>query len=218
MILVATQAVEVSLNIDLDTIYTDPAPLEALVQRFGRINRARRLAGLAPVHVYRQPDDGQKVYDAELVRRTLALLEREHDRPVDEAQVGAWVDEIYQGAVGDRWLNEYETSSEAFRRACLHTLVPFAASEDLEEKFYAAFDGVEVLPEALYDPYTKLQKDNPILADELLVPIRYGRYRALAKQGLLFPRDKLTPPIVRCHYDSDIGLDFDAFNSLEIED
>ena len=39
IVLVATQAVEVSLDIDLDTIYTEPAPLEALVQRFGRINR-----------------------------------------------------------------------------------------------------------------------------------------------------------------------------------
>ncbi|WP_420795871.1 hypothetical protein [Ktedonobacter racemifer] len=33
-VLVVTQVVEVSLNIDLDTIYTDPAPLEALLQRF----------------------------------------------------------------------------------------------------------------------------------------------------------------------------------------
>ncbi|MEG3070442.1 MAG: CRISPR-associated helicase Cas3' [Candidatus Syntrophopropionicum ammoniitolerans] len=39
IVLVATQVVEVSLDIDLDVIYTDPAPLEALIQRFGRINR-----------------------------------------------------------------------------------------------------------------------------------------------------------------------------------
>ena len=55
IVLVATQAVEVSLDIDLDTIYTEPAPLEALVQRFGRINRRRKQRDLAPVHVYRQP-------------------------------------------------------------------------------------------------------------------------------------------------------------------
>jgi CRISPR/Cas system-associated endonuclease/helicase Cas3 len=41
VVLVATQVVEVSLDIDLNTIYTDPAPLEALVQRFGCINRGR---------------------------------------------------------------------------------------------------------------------------------------------------------------------------------
>ena len=48
IVLVATQVVEVSLDIDLDVIYTDPAPLEALIQRFGRINR-RRLKKWAPV-------------------------------------------------------------------------------------------------------------------------------------------------------------------------
>ena len=48
VLLVATQVVEVSLDIDLDTIYTEPAPLEALIQRFGRINRRRKLNGVAP--------------------------------------------------------------------------------------------------------------------------------------------------------------------------
>ncbi|MCX7840815.1 MAG: CRISPR-associated helicase Cas3', partial [Anaerolineae bacterium] len=57
IVLVATQVVEVSLDIDLDTIFTDPAPLEALVQRFGRINRRRKQTDLAPVYVYCQPCD-----------------------------------------------------------------------------------------------------------------------------------------------------------------
>src|SRR6185437_10387423 len=37
VVLVATQVVEVSLNIDFDLLFTDPAPLEALLQRFGRV-------------------------------------------------------------------------------------------------------------------------------------------------------------------------------------
>ena len=52
VLLVATQVVEVSLDIDLDTIYTEPAPLEALIQRFGRINRRRKLKGVAPVSCF----------------------------------------------------------------------------------------------------------------------------------------------------------------------
>ncbi len=38
-ILVATQVVEVSLDIDYDVLYTEAAPIDALVQRFGRVNR-----------------------------------------------------------------------------------------------------------------------------------------------------------------------------------
>ncbi|MDP2721445.1 MAG: CRISPR-associated helicase Cas3' [Bacteroidales bacterium] len=50
-LLVGTQAIEVSLDIDYDVIFTEPAPLDALLQRFGRVNR-HRVNGQ-----YRQPCD-----------------------------------------------------------------------------------------------------------------------------------------------------------------
>jgi CRISPR-associated endonuclease/helicase Cas3 len=53
-IVVSTQVVEVSLDISFDRMVTDAAPLDALVQRFGRINRRRthnRMGTTAPVHV-----------------------------------------------------------------------------------------------------------------------------------------------------------------------
>ncbi|MDP1844676.1 MAG: CRISPR-associated helicase Cas3' [Sediminibacterium sp.] len=41
-LLIATQAVEVSLDIDYDIAFIEKAPIDALIQRFGRINRAGR--------------------------------------------------------------------------------------------------------------------------------------------------------------------------------
>lgn len=40
-IVVSTQIVEVSLDISFDTMITETAPLDALIQRFGRVNRKR---------------------------------------------------------------------------------------------------------------------------------------------------------------------------------
>ena len=205
IVLVATQAVEVSLDIDLDTIYTEPAPLEALVQRFGRINRRRRQRDLAPVHVFRQPDDGQGIYDPKLVQRTLSILEREHERPIDESAIGAWLDEIYSGKVEVRWREEYKNAAADFDRMCVRPMRPFAADEGLEEAFYKAFDGLEVLPASLYDEYRTLSEEESIRAGELLVPISWGRFHALRNGGQVLPKDGREPYRVTAEYNSAVG-------------
>ena len=217
IVLVATQVVEVSLDIDLDTIYTDPAPLEALVQRFGRINRQRE-KGIVPVYVYRQPDDGQKIYDKALVAGTLAILDREDGKPLDESAIGSWLDEIYSGEVAKRWQEEYTVAANEFDAACVQTLRPFAADEGLEDLFYQAFDGLEVLPISFYDEYKKLEEEEPIRARELLVPISWGRYHALANEGRVLPRERRGPYIVKAAYSSELGLTFDELPDEEDDD
>lgn len=209
IVLVATQAVEVSLDIDFDTIYSDPAPLEALVQRFGRVNR-RGIKGLARVHVFREWDrDGQKrIYDEMLVERTLEILERENQKPINERKIGQWLDEIYQGEVAERWREIYQQAAEDFRRACLNSLRAFEASRELEKAFYKAFDGTEVLPISLQEEYEALKQVNFILASELLVPIRYGRLHQLRSQKRVMSEPDDWPQIVDVPYDGEVGLDF----------
>lgn len=53
-IVVATQVVEVSLDISFDRMITECAPLDGMIQRFGRVNRARTEESIGkqkPVHV-----------------------------------------------------------------------------------------------------------------------------------------------------------------------
>jgi len=208
VVLVATQVVEVSLDIDLDTLYTEPAPLDALVQRFGRINRRHRHRDLAPVYVCTEPDDGQFIYKpAALIKRTLALLAREDGRPIEETSIGAWLDEIYAGELADEWLGEYQCAAEEFEQACLASLAPFEASEGLEDAFYRAFDGIDVLPKCLESEYLSLREDNPILARELLISIPYGRLEQLRREQLTWEPSRAPIPI-EVPYDSETGLDW----------
>jgi CRISPR-associated endonuclease/helicase Cas3 len=209
IVLVATQVVEVSLDIDLDTIYSDPAPLEALVQRFGRINRRRLQSDLAPVFVFRQPDDGQKIYDQALVQETLRVLEREQGKPVDESAIGSWLDEIYAGEIAERWEREFTHAATEFEASCIRPLRAFQADRSLEELFYKAFDSIEVLPDNLYDEFMQLKEDEPVRAYELLVPISWRRYHALANKGLIRRGDRDIPTVVLTNYSSELGLTFE---------
>ncbi|MFN3406797.1 MAG: CRISPR-associated helicase Cas3', partial [Caldimicrobium sp.] len=81
-ILVATQVVEASLDIDADILYTELAPIDALVQRMGRVMR-RRKEGVVDLEepnviiVYHEKSltsGAGKVYSKDLLDKSLELL------------------------------------------------------------------------------------------------------------------------------------------------
>lgn len=91
----ATQVVEVSLDVSFDGMITEAAPLDALVQRFGRVNRRRPIEGLKPVWVTAPPEDDRAVlpYDAETVRRSFEALP--DGDVLRERDVQHLIDEVY---------------------------------------------------------------------------------------------------------------------------
>ncbi|MDE2887960.1 MAG: CRISPR-associated helicase Cas3' [Gemmatimonadota bacterium] len=60
MLLIATQVVEVALDIDFDVLFTECAPPDALAQRAGRVNRNRKRDGV--VIIFRPGPGSEKIY------------------------------------------------------------------------------------------------------------------------------------------------------------
>lgn len=76
---VATQVVEVSLDISFDMMITESAPLDSLIQRFGRVNRRRtwnNLGQYRPIYVAAPHMDTREnlPYDHEIVQKSFAAL------------------------------------------------------------------------------------------------------------------------------------------------
>lgn len=74
-IVVSTQVVEVSLDISFDVMITEAAPLDAMIQRFGRVNRKRTeetIGQYKPIYVIAPPEDKKEAlpYDLEIIERS----------------------------------------------------------------------------------------------------------------------------------------------------
>ncbi len=96
-IVVSTQVVEVSLDISFDRMITQCAPLDSLVQRFGRVNRKRNiktLGKLRPIHVI-EPQGNVLPYNMEVLQKSFEELP-DNGSVFDESLLQMKMDKVYQ--------------------------------------------------------------------------------------------------------------------------
>ncbi len=208
-LLVGTQAIEVSLDIDYDLIVTEPAPLDALLQRFGRVFREKDrvlteldeancfvTSVIEKVHkdIYREPN---------IIENTLAELTNIQNIVINENIVQKLLDAIYKPFE----LNE-ENLREDFR-SLLDNLYPFNVYEESEEKFFEQFDGVEILPIELLNKFSEYIDNQQYLeAERLFVSISEKKFWSIKDKKSLYKHNKYHKiiPIIGLKYDSELGL------------
>jgi CRISPR-associated endonuclease/helicase Cas3 len=203
-LLIATQVVEVSLDIDYDVCYTEVAPVDDLLQRFGRVNRRGRLPEPAEVIVCARFDEEKVryVYDGEYLRRTLGAAP--DGKALTHDILLQWLQDVYK----DGWSRQ---SEQAYRdtittmRVVLDALVPLREAEHTID-FDRLFGAIDVVPSALQEEYLhRISERQWLLAHDFLVPIRYSTYYGLKSRDLIIGAADGTP-VVRVKYSSETGL------------
>lgn len=98
-IVVSTQVVEVSLDISFDRMITEAAPLDSLIQRFGRVNRRRteeNKGTLKPIHIIPPPDDEKEALPYELDLVLKSFEELPDNAVLSERDIQELLDRIYK--------------------------------------------------------------------------------------------------------------------------
>ncbi len=216
-VLIATQVVEVSLDVDFDQAFLEPAPIDALVQRMGRVNRAGKREP-APIvifteqvnrhHLYCNCRDGSHDADCRVYRsiEELQLL----PNPISEGDLVTVANRVYiNGYQGDDRL--------AFEEGLNHPdIINFeerllaGAHQDWVNAIIEKADGVvEILPKCLLEEYKKRKEDGLwIEANSLLVPIQ-ARSLAWLESKIDMSQD---PWIANLSYSPKVGLKYDDIN------
>ncbi|MFJ5307435.1 CRISPR-associated helicase Cas3' [Streptomyces sp. NPDC088350] len=184
-LVVSTQVLEVSMDVDFDVLFTAAADFEALAQRFGRANRiAARPPSDVIVHAARytprQDAPGEwfadGIYPQAPTQAAWRILTAHDGQPVDENDITGWLNQIYATVWGTAWRQDVLAHRDQFAATFLDFIYPYDSRDDLAERFDELFDATEaILIEDRSSYAASLNQAHGragrLLADDYLIPL-----------------------------------------------
>lgn len=213
-LLVGTQAVEVSLDIDFDCLFSEPAPIDALIQRFGRVNR-KGGKGICEVCICKEGGENDRyIYSRDKVKGTLnafASVDVLH-----ESKIQSLIDEVYSEGYDEKEREEFDTANRLFEQH-LQNIVPFIEHTSSRQEFYALFKSIEVVP-ACYeeDFWAKIEAREYYEAKAYIAQINHNQFARLHKDGQLYEAKRfgqLGQWFIKVRYDETLGLLLDEHST-----
>lgn len=119
-LLIATQAVEVSLDIDYDIAFIENAPIDALIQRFGRVNRSGRKKiraldfnlniknNTVPVYLFEKSIGKTPFYDDDVLKNTWKVLNKLDKCEIGENDLVDACNSVYKDGYNEIQMKDYE--------------------------------------------------------------------------------------------------------------
>ncbi len=199
-LVVATQVVEVSLELDYDLMLTECAAFDALAQRAGRVNRFRR-STRGRIIVFRHDEESYNIYRPREILDASWQLCRDHQGALTERQLVELVELAYSG------LSLSENPDFGNAQAVTRNLQGRLAgvldcprpweSESLKSRI-ETYPQMSVIPDQFADDVEGLRPKER-RRYELKVPVWY------AKKNLVRDGDSEGLPFCRMGYDKALG-------------
>ena len=206
-LLVGTQAVEVSLDLDFDILYTEPAAIDALVQRFGRVNR-NGSKGIAPARICTVGSESDRFfYDINRICKTLDAIRDGEE--LNQIRVSQLVEQVYADGYNVEEQAQFDLVTTHFN-GVVENLYPFDDSPD-KDLFYNFIKSIEVVPgRANEDAYLQARDEK-----RHFDAVKYLCNLSLGQRAMLSQLERISRRtdnqgesywFVDARYDSEIGL------------
>ncbi len=220
-ILVGTQAIEVSLDLDFMTGYFEIAPIDALIQRAGRVNRKGKNKSLGKIHIFTQDSLKDKtIYSKERLKRTLELLKEKIQNirqvykdenpdffPLSNADFNNLVQLLYKNGYEEKEQKIFESTKKHFFDFIVTYLRPFTSDKKIFKEFEELFDSIEVLPIQYHKEFKDLIDNRQFLiATNLLVSISKRRLFKYMKEKKIEYDNDYNIYILNVPYQEGFGL------------
>lgn len=198
-ILIATQVVEVSLDINYDCGYFEIAPIDALTQRMGRVNRNGK-KNIADITILTQQMSKHNLYNKDITNRT--KIELEHNLgPLTEDNLVNMINNVYKDGYTENEMNDFNTTFNLSYFNNFFNEIKFACPNINLNDIFDKTDTIEALPYTETDVYKDKINDGYYLeANALMVNIR--RHQERIHYDKILNVFKVNMP-----YNSEIGLD-----------